>query len=434
MQEPADHHRVEQFKVLLVEDNPADAEKVQLALSETRGAMAVRRGLFTATRVDCLASAIRLINREDFDVVLLDLGLPDSTGLETLAEVRAAAPDLPVVVLAGQDDDGLALGAIRRGAQDYLTKDHLEGCLLRRTLRHAIERKGAEVQLLQHARHIEAAHTRIERQAEQLKARAEQLDRINRELDDFTYIASHDLKEPLRGIRAYCEILLEDYLDKLDDAGQRRLATLVDLCDRLETLIGDLLTYCRVGGARPADIGIDLGAVVDEVLQTLRPAIGRRGASVRVIDRLPKVTGDATLIGMALGNLVSNGLKFNDRARPQIEIGCLPTDPPTLYVRDDGIGIEPRHHEAIFTIFRRLGSRKRYEGTGAGLTIVQKIVQSHGGRIWVESEPGAGSMFFFTLAPGEEQPAAKPPTRLPTKPPHWSERSRPSKPGKSISI
>jgi len=430
----ADPHAIEQFKVLFVEDNAADAETVRSAMVGS-GEWRVERSVPRST----LNSQLSTLHC--FSVVLLDLGLPDSArpseghscpsdSWETLARVRAAAPDVPIVVLAAPrgypDDDGLALTAIQRGAQDYLPKDRLDGHLLRRTLRHAIERKRAEVQLLQHARQIEAAHARIKRQAAQLKARAEELDRINRELDDFAYIASHDLKEPLRGIRAYCEILLEDYREKLDAVGQRRLATLVELCDRLENLIRDLLTYCRVGRAptegrsRPADTGIDLGAVVNEVLDTLRPAIDRRGASVRVVGRLPKVTGDATLIGMALANLISNGLKFNDRAEPHVEIGCLPTEPPTFYVRDDGIGIERRHHEAIFTIFRRLHSRKKYEGTGAGLTIVRKIVQAHGGRIWVESEPGAGSTFFFTLAPAEGQPAGKPPTP----PPHWGEQPR----------
>ncbi len=411
MREQTDHQQVEEFKVLLVEDSAEGARRVRLAMDDTQGAMSVCQGLFAVTWVDSLGPALEQLAGGDFDVVLLDLQLPDSSGLETLAKVRAAAPHVPVVVLAGLDDDGQALRAIQRGAQDYLAKVRLDGRLLRRTLRHAIQRQRAEVQLLQHARQIEVAHARIERQAAQLKARAEQLDRVNRELDDFTYIASHDLKEPLRGIRAYCEILLEDYQPKLDAPGQRRLAMLVTLCDRLETLIGDLLTYCRVGGTRPADTGIDLDAVVEEVLDTLCPTVDRRGASVRVVGRLPKVTGDATLIGMVLANLVSNGLKFNDRAKPQLEIGCLPTDPPTLYVRDDGIGIDRKHHEAIFTIFRRLHGKKKYEGTGAGLTIVQKIVQSHGGRIWLKSEPGAGSTFFFTLAPtGGKRPG---------KPPHW---------------
>jgi len=407
------------LRVLLIEDDPADAQTVRLSLSKTRGAMEVRRGLFSLSKVDRLARGLQRLARESFDVVLLDLHLPDSQGLKTLAEVRAAAGDVPVVVLAGSDDEGLALAAIRQGAQDCVAKDGLDGRLLSRTIHYAVERKRTEVQLMHHAREVEAARARIEQQAAELKARAEQLDRINRELDDFTYIASHDLKEPLRGIAGYCEILLEDYQDKLDEQGQCRLRATVRLCDRLETLIDDLLTYCRVGGARPADTGIDLGAVVADVLETLRPAIDRRGASVRVVGELPTATGDGTLIGMALCNLITNGLKFNDGPLPHVEIGCLATDPPTLYVRDDGIGIDRKHHEEIFTIFRRLHGRKQYEGTGAGLTIVRKIVEAHGGRIWIESEPGTGSTFFFTLAPAKEKPAAEPTTR----PPHWVKRA-----------
>lgn len=417
MPEQSNPEHVEQVKVLLVEDSSTDAGLVRLALSETRGAMELRRGLFTVTRVDCLASARKLLAQGDFGVVLLDLQLPDAHGLDTLAELRDAAMNVPVVVLTGFDDDGLALAAIQRGAQDYVAKDHLDGRVLTRTILHAIERKRSEIQLLGHAREVEAAHARIERQTAELKARAEQLDRINRELEDFTYIASHDLKEPLRGIAAHCGILLEDYAGKLDQQGWRRLHMLVKLCDRLETLIDDLLTYCRVGGARPADTGIDLNEVVDEVLETLRPAIDRRGALVRVVGRLPVVSGDATLIGMALGNLISNGMKFNDHPRPHVQIGSLTSGPPTIYVRDDGIGIDPQHHEAIFTIFRRLHGRQKYEGSGAGLTIVRKIVEAHGGRIWLESQPGAGTSFFLTLAPTAAKPDAEPAPR----PPHFVE-------------
>ncbi len=378
------HKRVERVKILLVEGDPADARMVRRLLSHARGATA---GRFSVSRVDRLAPALELLARGNFGVVLLDLQLPDSAGLDALAKVRAAAADVPVVVLSRSDDDAQALAAIRSGAQDYVLKEDLDGRLLGRAVRLAIERKRGEVRLL----------------------------RLNRELDDFTYIASHDLKEPLRGITAYCETLLEDYREKLDGDGQRRLSTLVELCNRLETLIGDLLTYCRVGGIRPAETGIDLDAVVADVLDTLRPAIDRSQAVVRVAGRLPVVAGDASLIGMAVGNLISNGLKFNDRPRPHVQIGSLPTEPPTLYVRDNGIGIDRRHHEAIFTVFRRLHSRKKYEGTGAGLTIVRKIIQSHGGCIWLKSQPGRGSTFFFTLAPADRQSG--------TRPPHWLERS-----------
>jgi signal transduction histidine kinase len=383
---------VSEIKVLLIEDDSVDARMVKNLLSEARGAMEVRRGLFTVTWVDCLAPALELLAREHFGLVLLDLQLPDSDGLRTLAEVRAAAPNIPIVVLTGFDDDGLALQAIHQGAQDYLPKNDLDARLLVRTLRYAIERSRSEAQV----------------------------DRVHRELDDFAYIASHDLKEPLRGISAYCEILLEDYHDKLDENGRQRLLKLVDLCQRLENLISDLLTYCRVGGVRPATTGIDLGEVVDEMLETLGPAIDRRRATVDVASRLPVVTGDPTLIGIVLSNLVANGLKFNQSPQPRVEIGCLPTQPPTFYVRDNGIGIPQEHHEAIFTIFRRLHGRSQYEGTGVGLTIVRKIVQSHGGRIWLESGPGAGATFFFTLAPDEEKPAEAGP-----KAPHWAERVPP---------
>jgi len=410
---------VEEVKVLLVEDNPADAQLVRQVLRESRGAMGVWHGVLVVSWVDQLQQALDSLRRDDYGVVLLDLMLGDSRGLETLAAVRAEAVGVPIVVLTGFDDDGLALSAIQRGAQDYIAKEHLDGRLLTRTIRHAIERKRAESELLRHACQVDAARARIEHQAEELETRAKQLDRINRELDDFTYIASHDLKEPLRGIAAYCETLLEDYHDKLDADGQHRLNALVKLCGRLESLITDLLTYCRVGGTRPAETGIDLNSVVAEVLETLEPAIEQRGATVNVVDRLPVVTGDSTLIGMALSNLICNGLKFNDDPEPMVQIGCLAGDSPTLYVRDNGIGIPRKHHEVIFTIFRRLHPRRKYDGTGAGLTIVRKIVEWHGGRIWLESEPGMGSTFYLTLG-SAEKPAAERPTRRP----HWLRQSR----------
>ncbi|HQU45899.1 MAG TPA: ATP-binding protein [Pirellulales bacterium] len=229
-----------------------------------------------------------------------------------------------------------------------------------------------------------------------LEAKAGDLARTNQELDDFTYVASHDLKEPLRGISAYCDILLDEYRDKLDDNGRRMMTTLVELCGRLSHLIDDLLAYCRVGRT-PEAADLDLDEVLDEVLVTLGPAIDARGGRVRRLNRLPVVRGDATLLGMVLQNLISNGLKFNDSASPTVEVEVLDGQRPTIVVRDNGIGIEPRHHEAVFAMFRRLHARNKYEGTGAGLSIARKIVENHGGRMWLESQPGQGSAFFFTL-------------------------------------
>lgn len=254
--------------------------------------------------------------------------------------------------------------------------------------------------------------TQLRRQEAELQRRSAELDRTSRELEEFTYIASHDLKEPLRGIWAYSEMLREDYGSLLDDEGQRRLDKMAALCRRLETLITDLLTYCRVGGLKTVKAPVDWETVVAEVLEVLQPAIEDRKAVIQVHGPLPQVWGDSMLLGHALTNLISNGMKFNRNACPKVEIGAVSSlRQPTIYVRDNGIGIARCHHEAVFTMFRRLHGRDEYEGSGAGLTIVRRIAESHNGRVWLESEPGRGTTFYLALPP---------PTRSPMlPPPHW---------------
>lgn len=251
-------------------------------------------------------------------------------------------------------------------------------------------------------RRLEETDRQLRAMVATLEAKAGELTRTNRELDDFTYVASHDLKEPLRGISAYCDILLDEYRDKVDDNGRRMMKTLVELCGRLSQLIDDLLAYCRAGRT-PEATDLDLDEVLDEVLMTLGPAIDARSGGVRRLDRLPVVRGDATLLGMVLQNLISNGLKFNDSSAPTVELQVLSGEQPTIVVRDNGIGIEARHHEAVFAMFRRLHARSKYEGTGAGLSIARKIVENHGGRMWLESAPGKGSAFYFMLAAGQRK-------------------------------
>ena len=245
------------------------------------------------------------------------------------------------------------------------------------------------------ARQMRTQMLKLQEVKETLEAKAAELAKTNRELDDFTYIASHDLKEPLRGISSYCQILLEDYQDRLDDDGRRRLSALVGLCQRLGRLIDDLLRYSQIGRAEPDASTIDLNEIVADVIDTLGPAIDQRNAVVRLRGTLPTVEADRVLAGEVFRNLIANALKFNDSAEPSVEIGRTPDG--ALYVRDNGIGIDARHHDAVFTMFRRLHSRRKYDGTGAGLTFVRKIVESHGGRVWLSSEPGAGSTFYFTL-------------------------------------
>ncbi|MCX7426344.1 MAG: ATP-binding protein [Planctomycetia bacterium] len=402
---------IDEIEVLLVVDDPRNSRRVRRALVE------VRAGVFRITRVNRLQRALELLAAGgSFGVVLLDLPSADTQRLDAVARIRATAADVPIVVLAGTDDDMLALAAFQRGAQDWLAKDDLDGRLLERTLRRAAQRKRVEVALRREIREVEAARSRIEQQAVELRARAEQVDAVNRDLDDFTYMASHDLKEPLRGISGYCEILLEDYRDRLDPDGVRRLEALTGMCDRLAKQIENLLAYYRVGRTHDVDTDVDLEEVAAEQLDTLGATIDQRRASVEIAGRLPAAKGDPTLFGMVLANLISNSLKYNESKPPRVQLGAVAGEPCTIYVRDNGIGIDPKYHDAIFTIFRRLHGRKQYEGTGAGLTIVRKIVQSYGGRIWLESEPGQGSTFYFTLPPATK--------RVPSGPnaPHWIAR------------
>ncbi len=265
-----------------------------------------------------------------------------------------------------------------------------------RTIYTVIVRDVTEVAAAQ--QQMRAQVFKLHQTKESLEAKADELENANRDLDDFIYIASHDLKEPLRGISSYCQILLEDYRDKLDLEGTRRLEALVGLCQRLSRLIGELLKYSQMGRTQPESTLADLNEVVSDVLDTLGPTIDERGALVRVHKPLPIFAADRVWIGEVFRNLITNALKFNDSTEPTVDIGCH--DGATLFVRDNGIGIPECHREAVFAMFRRLHSRRKYDGTGAGLTFVRKIVEAHGGRVWVESEGGAGSTFFFTLGPG----------------------------------
>jgi signal transduction histidine kinase len=244
---------------------------------------------------------------------------------------------------------------------------------------------------------------RVQDRTRDLETANLELQQSNRDLDDFAYIASHDLKEPLRGIHNYSMFLLEDYQDKLDGDGRAKLETLMRLTRRMEVLIDSLLQFSRLGRVDLTIDDVDLNETVAEVLDSLDVNLKAEGAEVLVPRPLPTVRCDRVLAGEVFHNLIVNAVKYNDKERKRVEIGCLDgAEPPVFYVRDNGIGIQEKHFDSIFRIFKRLHSREKFGGgTGAGLTIVKKIVERHGGRIRVESTPGSGATFYFTLAKGE---------------------------------
>jgi light-regulated signal transduction histidine kinase (bacteriophytochrome) len=219
------------------------------------------------------------------------------------------------------------------------------------------------------------------------------------ELDAFSYSVSHDLKEPLRSIEAFSQFLLEDYADRLDQQGRQYLLKLANAAARIQRLIDDLLTLARVSRPPSPPSRVDVGRLVRETIEEMGPTIDAKGATVEVEDGLPGVRADVLRIGKVFANLIGNALKFNESECPLVKIGVagVEGDMATFYVQDNGIGIDPKYHERIFGVFQRLHRREDYEGTGAGLAIVRQVVESLGGRIWVESQVGAGATFLFTL-------------------------------------
>ena len=242
---------------------------------------------------------------------------------------------------------------------------------------------------------------------EHLAVTNEELSRKNREMDEFTYVVSHDLQEPLRTLIAFSDFLLKDCGDKLDANGQEYIRYLVDASRRMRSLIQGLLHLSRAGKVTGELEPVNLEEVVDLVKADLGELVRSRGAVIRTSGPLPTVWGDRDRLGQLLANLVGNGLKYNQSKDPWVEVGTLTPEAGswvTLYVRDNGIGIDPQFHGKIFQLFRRLHTREEYEGTGAGLAICKKIVQAHGGRIWVESTPNAGATFFFSLRRSSPKP------------------------------
>jgi signal transduction histidine kinase len=262
-----------------------------------------------------------------------------------------------------------------------------------------IQRRDSELQ-----RAKDVLEERVQERTRELQQRNEELDQSNRELDDFAYIASHDLKEPLRGIHNFSSFLLEDYGGKLDDEGRSKLETLMRLTRRMETLIDSLLQYSRLGRVDLAIDRVDLNEIVAEILDSLAISLREEKVDVRVPRPLPVVRADRVRVGEIFYNLIVNAMKYNDKAEKWIEVGWResPGGPAVFYVRDNGIGIPEKHQDAVFRIFKRLHGRDKYGGgTGAGLTIVKKIVERHHGRIWVESSAGEGTAFYFTLQEGD---------------------------------
>jgi PAS domain S-box-containing protein len=224
-----------------------------------------------------------------------------------------------------------------------------------------------------------------------------ELRRSNEELERFAYVASHDLQEPLRTVSSYVQLLSRRYRDRLDADGADFMDFAVDGVRRMQQLISDLLLFSRVGTRGAALAPTEMQTALDHTLASLRAAIADSNATVTA-DPLPAVLADAGQLSQLLTNLIGNALKFHGQDPPRVRVTAARTGRfCTITVQDNGIGIAPEYFERIFVIFQRLHQREEYPGTGVGLAICKKIVERHGGRLWVESAPGQGARFSFTL-------------------------------------
>jgi light-regulated signal transduction histidine kinase (bacteriophytochrome) len=240
---------------------------------------------------------------------------------------------------------------------------------------------------------------------EKLRQTSTDLERSNTELQQFAYVASHDLTEPLRMITSYLELLTSRAQGKLGGEEQEFIGYAVDGARRMQTLIQDLLAYARVDTrGRPLE-PTDCERVLESVLANLKLAINESHAVIEH-EPLPTVKGDVVQLTQVFQNLLGNAIKFHGSAPPRIHIGARRNrDEWFFYVKDNGIGIDPKNFSRIFVLFQRLHTRQEYPGTGMGLAICKKIIERHGGRIWAESKPGEGTTFFFTIpAKNEIQP------------------------------
>jgi len=334
------------------------------------------------------------IERAEFvhpDLILLDVLMPGLDGLETCRRLKASerTRDIPIIFMTALVDTVAKVAGFEAGAVDYVTKP-LDGA-------EVLARIDTHLTLYRLRHELELQNAQLQREILAHEQTQQALRRSNTELEQLAYVASHDMQEPLRMVASYLQLVAQRYHGRLDADADEFIGYAVDGAKRMQALINDLLAYSRIGTkARPFE-PTDCNAVVKTALAQLRIAIDESGAEV-VVGALPTVPGDATQLLQLFQNLIGNAIKFRGGGRPpKVDVSAeAHADGWCFAVRDNGIGIAPEYFERIFVLFQRLHGRTEYAGTGIGLAICKKIVERHGGRIWVESTPGEGAVFRFT--------------------------------------
>ncbi len=354
---------MKKLSILIVEDNETDSEWVERALLQESEQYRIWECVKT------LASAKEILKRNFFDLIVLDMKLPDCEGLELFEKIQSLAPRSAIILLTGNfKEESIAVDAMKRGAQEYLYKGDASAALLNRC--YARER----FLLLQ-----------------QLKEKTE-------ELEQFATRIAHDLKSPLVQITGFINLLAADLEGKLSEDSESYIKFIQERAPALSQLIEAVLSYSKLGGKIPRQRPESLQVSLDNALRHLKPELESKKAKIINETPLPTASFEPALIESVFHNLIGNAVKYCEEEQPVVTITHQRQNSEwVISIKDNGIGIDPRYSDQIFEFLNRLHSESQYSGFGVGLASCKKIIESHSGRIWVDSTLGQGSTFHFSL-------------------------------------
>lgn len=382
-------------RLLIVDDEQAQMRALCTTL-ENEG--------YVATGFTSGKQALELLRQQPFDLLLTDLTMPEMDGITLLRSAQQIDPALVGIVMTGHGSIESAVAAMKAGALDYILKPFTLKTMrpvLQRAL--TVRRLVAENQELRRTEDmIRRLNADLERQVDE---RTEQLTEANRELEAFSQSVSHDLRAPLRAINGFGHVLLDDHGEQLDERGRGYVTKILAAGVRMEQLISDLMRLSHASVSELRMTEVDLTKLATQAIADLRQADPAREVDVDIAPGM-MCKGDPQLLRIALENLLGNAWKFTrNTPNPKIEVGRAPGQTDAFFVRDNGAGFEPSQAKHLFAPFRRLHSNHQFPGTGVGLSIVQRIIRRHGGRISVEAAVARGATFTFTV-PGGSSAAA----------------------------
>ncbi|MEI8344832.1 MAG: ATP-binding protein [Candidatus Omnitrophota bacterium] len=388
-------------RVLLIEDSPLEARFVEESL---KGNPATK---FDLVRAASMAAALLQLDEKEFDLILLDLLLPDSSGYESFATIFDKGKGLPVIVMTGQQDEAIAVRAVRNGAQDYLIKGFVDARMLPRHLIYALERKRTEIELKNSKEELEIQAWGLKKANEGIKILYKDLEQKNTQLyqlsnikSQFVANVSHEFKNPLSIIKEALAIVLEGGAGPVTDRQKEWLLASKCSAERLIRLVTDLLDISKIEAGRmdlkreEMDIGVLAGEIA--ALYEHEAAKKKNGIALSILQGVPPLWADRDKISEVIINLLTNAIKYTPQGgRVVISIEGSPQE-VRVEVADNGPGIPADYIGKVFEKFERVAGVKE-EGTGLGLPIAKDIIELHKGKLWVESRPGQGSRFIFTL-------------------------------------